>query len=159
MRQLILMTKNNIVALLAEDDENDGTMIQLAIKRVDPDANVYMVSNGQEAIDYLQAKGEYADRRRYPFPNIIFTDLKMPKMTGFELLEWLQKHPECAVIPTIVLSSSDESRDVIRAYRSGANAYFTKPADFLHLVKLVRLNFDYWLEAKIPALRESKCNE
>ena len=99
------------------------------------------------------------DRERSPFPNIVITDLKMPRMNGFEFLEWIKNHSACAVIPTIVLSSSDEERDVIRAYQLGANVYFTKPNDFLHLVKLVRFNLDYWVEARIPQLQGGKCSE
>jgi CheY-like chemotaxis protein len=101
----------------------------------------------------LRGMGQYADRTQYPVPGFLITDLKMPRKTGFELLEWLHVHPECGVIPTIVLSSSRQPADIKRAYEAGANSYFTKPADFSRLQELVKKIFDYWICSERPEIR------
>jgi CheY-like chemotaxis protein len=154
------MINRKLIIVVAEDDENDAALISRAIRRVDPDAQVFILENGVQVIRYLKAEGEFADRKKFPFPHVLITDLKMPLMNGFDLLAWLQEHTECKVIPSIVLSASDLPEDTKRAYQLGANAYFRKPNDFLHLVKLIEMNFNYWLEAQLPpGHAEMKCEE
>jgi CheY-like chemotaxis protein len=84
------------VVLVAEDDENDAELVSRAFRRVDPDAVVTIVENGSEAVRYLQAAGRYSDRREFPFPHLLVTDIKMPMMDGFELLGWLKAHMPCS---------------------------------------------------------------
>lgn len=136
--------------LIAEDDENDALLLERAIRRIDPDATFYIVHDGFEAIQYMKGEGKYANREVYPFPRVLITDLKMPKKNGFELLEWLQKHPDCNVIPKIVVSASNVVSDVVKAYQLGANCYFQKPSTFEELLEFVTLNFRFWTAAQLP---------
>jgi CheY-like chemotaxis protein len=145
-----------LVILLAEDDPNDTLLLRRAFTKNGLDLPVHVSSDGSDAIAYLQGAGAYANREKYPFPRAIITDLKMPRCTGFELLEWLQKHPECHVIPTIVLSASAEDRDVKRCFQLGANCYFQKPSSFAELCELVKVNQQFWTHAKLPNIPK-KC--
>lgn len=136
--------------LVAEDDANDALLIKRAFNKCGIKHPIQIVPDGEEAIAYLSGQGQYSERSQYPFPGFLITDLKMPRKSGFELLEWIVEHPNCAVIPTIVLSSSRQTADIKRAYAAGANSYFTKPADFSHLQELLRKIFDYWNSSEKP---------
>ena len=141
--------------LIAEDDENDVLLLRRAFEKIGYTGRFRIVSDGEEALDYLQAKGKFADREKFPFPTLILTDLKMPKRNGFEILEWLGDHPECSVIPTIVFTSSPTDADVKKAYALGANSYFVKPPNFEDLQCVVRDLCNYWSMCRRPAV--AKC--
>jgi len=140
------------VILIAENDSNDVELLRLAMNRAGITERAFFVHDGQQAVDYLRGCGEYADRQKYPFPTVVITDLKMPRMDGLQLLDWLHKHPECNVIPTVLMSGSGLNKDVQNAYRFGANSYFKKPSKFEELVELMRLLHQYWCRSEIPAL-------
>jgi CheY-like chemotaxis protein len=144
--------KEKLIILVAEDDENDTFLLRRAFTRNGIDLPVHVCRDGAEAMAYLKGEEPYVDRTKYPFPRALITDLKMPRCSGFDLLEWLNVHPECGVIPTIVLSASAEEQDVTRAYQLGANCYFRKPRSFDELVKVVRLSHEFWTESLIPPL-------
>jgi CheY-like chemotaxis protein len=130
--------------LLLEDDPNDVLLIRRALRKNNILNPVHCAADGVEGIDYLAGKGEYADRSRFPVPRCIFMDLKMPRMGGIEVLQWIHDHPEFQVVPTIVLSSSKLPVDIVRAYRLGANSYLVKPASFEELQRLMGTSFEYW---------------
>ncbi len=119
--------KPDFAILLVEDDDNDALLLRRALERSAPAAVVRWVRNGLEALFYLKGDGEFSDRRKHPFPNAIFMDLKMPQMSGFELLAWLQDNPQLVSIPTIVISGSPLARDVEKARLLGANTYLVNP--------------------------------
>ncbi len=146
----------NFTILLVEDDENDILLIKKALKRNYVDNPIHVARNGQEAMDYLMGKGEFADREKHPFPDVVITDLKMPMVTGFELLSWIHEHPEYRVIPTIVLSSSKHDLDVARAYNSGANTYMVKPSDFEEQAEMIKIIRDYWAISVKPSVSTLK---
>src|SRR4051812_25757417 len=98
------MVGGHLQILLVDDDDNDAHLVERALERVKANVGLNRVRNGEEAIAYLQAKGEYADRARFPFPNLIVTDLKMPLMDGLEFLRWVKSHPVCKPLPVIMLS-------------------------------------------------------
>jgi CheY-like chemotaxis protein len=150
----VIPVNEQFAILLAEDDENDVLLITRAFKRHFLDKQIHVVRNGEEAIAYLSGKGVFADRKKYPFPNLVITDLKMPKLSGFELLAWIEEHQEFRVIPTIVLSASREDRDVDRAYSLGANTYMVKPASFETLAEMVELIRDYWAVSIKPKVNQ-----
>lgn len=97
------------------------------------------VHDGVEAIEYLKGEGPYADRREYPFPAWLILDLKMPRKNGLEVLQWLDENEECRVVPTIMLSNSDMPGDIAKAYKSGVNAFFTKPMKLSQMVQTLSL--------------------
>ncbi|MDB6022215.1 MAG: response regulator receiver protein [Pedosphaera sp.] len=142
--------REGLPILLIEDSENDIMLVKLALKRAGVKNPVQAAHDGQEAIDYLQGSGPFADRSKFPFPDVIVSDLKMPRMGGFEVLEWLRQHPECTVIPFIVLSASKQEADIQRAYGLGANSYMVKPASLNELQRMVKLACDYWCICEKP---------
>jgi CheY-like chemotaxis protein len=135
--------------LLAEDTPSDIQLFQMALARCGDVHSVQSVKYGQEVIDYLRGEPPFNQSDRQ-VPNIIFMDLKMPRMDGFEVLEWLRQNPECSIIPVIILSSSGLDGDVLRAYRLGANAYFQKPNDFSQLQDILESILRFWSHAKRP---------
>lgn len=137
--------------LIIEDDENDAMILQLALRRNKVAEPIAIVSDGIEALRYLRGEPPYQDRKVNPFPKVIFTDLKMPGLDGFGVLAWLQGHPECSVIPTIVLSSSGQDRDIRQAYALGANSYIIKPNGLEELTRVLGLSIEYWNICAKPA--------
>lgn len=142
--------------LVAEDSKEDAQLIETALRRAGFSACVNFVPDGYEAVGYLEGCGPYADRSRFPFPSILISDLKMPRMNGLELVKWLRKHPRCHVLPVILLSGSGLSVDVDNAYKLGANTYFQKPPTFTELTDLMRKLRDYWMHSELPP-RLDKC--
>jgi len=143
--------------LVAEDDPNDAFILKRTLKKVGIRNPCTSVENGEEAIAYLRGDGIYGDRVAYPFPGVIITDLKMPKVDGFAVLDWLRRHPECGVIPVVILTASAIEADIVKAYQLGANCYLQKPAspdEFCHILQLL---FDFWNVCKIPKLSSSVC--
>jgi CheY-like chemotaxis protein len=133
------------VILLAEDDPNDVLLIQRAFQRTHLANPVQVVRDGEEALAYLSGQGAFADRESHPLPVLMLMDLKMPRKTGLEVLAWLRQQPGLKRLPVIVLTSSNQSPDINRAYELGANSYLVKPAGFDSLLELVK-NLDmYWL--------------
>jgi CheY-like chemotaxis protein len=133
------------VILLAEDDPNDVLLIQRAFQRNHVANPVQVVRDGDEALAYLSGQAPFADRERHPLPVLMLMDLKMPRKSGLEVLEWVRQQPGLKRLPIIVLTSSNQSPDINRAYELGANSYLVKPAGFDSLLDLVK-NLDmYWL--------------
>ena len=133
------------VILLAEDDPNDVLLIQRAFQRNHVANPVQVVRDGEEALAYLSGQAPFADRERHPLPVLMLMDLKMPRKSGLEVLEWVRRQPGLKRLPIIVLTSSNQSPDINRAYELGANSYLVKPAGFDSLLDLVK-NLDmYWL--------------
>ena len=130
--------------LIAEDNESDALLLHRTFNLIGLANRVEILSDGVEAMDYLSGAGKYADRASFPFPAVLFTDIKMPRVDGFELLQWLREHPEYAVVPTIVFSGSGEAADVRRAYNLGANAYLVKPSSIEQLEKMMRRTYEFW---------------
>ncbi|MDB6022017.1 MAG: two-component system response regulator [Pedosphaera sp.] len=142
----------NLTILIIEDDPNDALLLQKALSRERITNPLQVVHDGQEAIEYLQGEGPYQDRARFPFPSVIFTDLKMPRRSGFEVLEWLRCHPDCSVIPLIILTNSKIDADIKRAYEMGANAYLVKPASLQDLQEMVKTAYNFWAWCEKPHL-------
>jgi CheY-like chemotaxis protein len=141
------------IILLAEDDEDHVILIKHAFFEADLRNPLYVVWNGEEAIDYLRGAGKYANRDEYPLPDLLLLDLKMPRVDGFQVLAWLREQPELKALRTLVLTSSDDLRDVNRAYQLGANSFLVKPIDFQNVVELSRIIQKYWLkESRTPEI-------
>src|SRR3954469_6011780 len=136
--------------LVVEDNAEEVILLQRAFKKTGMEISVQFVVNGEEAIDYLSGTDRYGDRHAYPEPDLVMMDLKMPRKGGFEVLEWFRNLQEGALIPVIVLTSSEREADVQRAYSLGANSYFTKPTSFEEFRDMIKVVYDYWALAKRP---------
>lgn len=122
--------KARALILVVEDDENDAVLIRRTLARAGVPNPRQFVTDGDAAISYLVGVGRFADRKKYPLPGLVLLDLKMPGMDGFEVLRWIREHPLFKNLPVVVLTSSDEIRDVNEAYRLGANSFLVKPLEF-----------------------------
>ena len=150
----------SLTILMAEDDENDALLMQRAFKAIGLMRPPQIVHDGRDAIDYLLGHGSFADRVIHPNPHFLILDLKMPRVSGFEVLEFLQRHPELVVIPTVVWSSSADVRDVKRAYCLGANGYLQKPHTFDELQAMLMDLVKYWSRCLVPSVEgDSSCEE
>src|SRR5437899_7130013 len=132
--------------LIAEDDPSDVFLLQRAFNASGVPATLHFVRDGQEAIDYLGGEAKFADRGAYPLPDLMLLDLKMPRLNGFDVLEWLRKQPGLKRLLVTILTSSDQARDIDRAYDLGANSYLLKPHGSHELTDLVNRLQRYWLE-------------
>ncbi|MCH8745891.1 MAG: insulinase family protein [Chloroflexi bacterium] len=128
------METNVDTILLVEDDPNDVTLIKRAFRKINLGCSLQVVNDGQQAIDYLEGVSPYDDRTLHPLPSLVLLDLKLPKKSGFEILEWLRGQSKLCRIPVVFLTSSDETSDIDRAYKLGANSYLVKPVAFGTLV-------------------------
>jgi CheY-like chemotaxis protein len=139
------MIKANDILLLIEDDPNDILLFKKAVRKSRLPVELKVVQDGEEAITYLSGGMENKKHIEIPRPRLIIVDLKIPRKSGFEVLEWIKNHPSLNIIPVIVLSSSKQAQDVNLAYRLGTNSYLVKPIGFKELHKLVETLGQYWL--------------
>ena len=128
---------NTHVLLVAEDDDTDAMLLERAVMKASTTFQMVRVSNGEGVVAYLRGEGPYADRAMHPWPHVLLLDLKMPRVDGFEVLEWLRKNNASRPLPAVVLSSSALKADVQRAYTLGANSYVVKPTAPERLEQLV----------------------
>lgn len=131
--------------LLAEDDPDDVLLTNIALRKARLANPLQVVRDGEEAIAYLSGEGQFSDRHRFPLPILLLLDLNMPKLNGFQVLEWLRKHPELSRLPVAVMTSSDHDPYVTRAFELGADSYLMKPPDAEALLALVQRLHAYWL--------------
>ena len=138
------MTQN--VLLHVEDDPNDVVLLQRAFKKANTQISIQAVTDGDKAVAYLSGAGEYADREKFPLPNVTLLDLKMPRKSGLEVLEWIRRQPSLRRLVVIVFTSSKHDEDVNKAYDLGANSYLVKPVGFDMLVEVAKLIQSYWID-------------
>ena len=144
------------VILLAEDRDDDITIIKKAFAKASVLNPLHVVKNGEEAIAYLEGEGKYANRAEYPLPELMLLDLKMPRIDGFEVLKWVRQQPGLATLRVVVLTSSDAIRDVNVAYSLGANSFMVKPMDFEDVTHMSKFLISYWLKmSKTPETSRS----
>jgi len=140
--------------LVIEDDPNDQFFIKRELTKLGPQINVIFANDGEQALSYLKGEDKFSDRKTHPIPAIIFLDLKMPRLTGFEVLAWLKTHDRFKATPTIVLSSSDLQSDIDKAYFLGANAYLVKPANVEDFRRVFAATGKFFVElAETPSLQ------
>jgi CheY-like chemotaxis protein len=138
--------QDQAIILLAEDREDDILLIRRAFRKGGIDNPLQVVRDGDEAVAYLKGDGRYFNREEYPLPDLLLLDLKMPRMDGFEVLRWIRQQPGLSALRVVVLTSSEDIRDVNVAYRLGANSFMVKPMDFDNVVELGKVLRDYWLK-------------
>lgn len=136
----------NRTILLVEDNADDVFFMRRALKKAGIAALLQVVEDGQEAIHYLSGQGDYSDRQKAPLPSLVLLDLKMPRKSGLEVLEWVRRQPELGGLVVIVLTSSRQSKDVAAAARLGANSFLVKPPNVDELTDLMTVVLRYWWE-------------
>ncbi len=148
------MDNRGFTFLLVEDDLNDIFLVKRAFKMARIQNPLQVVTDGLEAISYLRGEGKYADRHTYALPKLIVMDIKMPRKSGFEVLEWVKGSSRVLRrIPVVIVSSSEDPHDINKAYELGANAYMVKPVDFRAVEHLFESITHYWgLECAKPEL-------
>ena len=140
------MTTTNRALLLVEDNEDDVFLMKRALKSARIVNPLLVVEDGQEALDYLGGAGKFADRDQYPLPVVVFLDLKLPFISGHEVLAWIRRQKQLESTVVIVLTSSNEASDLSRCYALGANSYLVKPPTPEQLDDLAKAFKWYWLE-------------
>jgi len=136
---------NSGAILLAEDNPDDVLLISMALKKAGFLNRLLVVSDGEQSLDYLKGEGRFADRTQFPFPELVMLDLKMPRLSGFEVLTWLRQQPQGKDLPVIIITTSCYSADITQAYALGASSFLTKPTVFEHFVAEMKALCDCWL--------------
>jgi len=136
--------------LLCEDDPDDVLLTQIAFEKARLANPLQIVRDGEEAIEYLQGEGRFANRTRFPLPILLLLDLNIPKIDGFQVLEWLRPQPQLDSLPVAIMTASDHDPDIVRAYELGADSYLIKPPDAEALLALVQRLQAYWLILNDP---------
>lgn len=133
--------------LLVEDDTSDFRLIQRAFAKIRPNVPMIRLSHGDDAVAYLAGDAPYENRSVHPFPCVILLDIKLPRRSGFEVLEWIRSQDSTLKrVPIIMLTSSSHHVDVNKAYDLGVNSYLVKPSNNSELEQLVSTFRAYWVE-------------
>ena len=133
------------VILLAEDRDDDILLVRRSLTKSFITNPLQVVRDGEEAIEYLSGEGKYANRAEFPLPALLLLDLKMPRKDGFEVIKWIRAQPGLNTLPIVVLTSSENMRDVNTAYKLGANSFLVKPMEFEDFKAMTNFLSQYWL--------------
>lgn len=136
--------------LLVEDNSQDELLTLRALQKVNLANQVDVVRDGQQALDYLFRQGEFTGREGPDLPTVVLLDLNLPRIGGLEVLDRLRADPRTALVPVVILTSSDEERDRLRCYENGANSFVRKPLEFTEFAETVARLGVYWLATNEP---------
>lgn len=136
--------------LLVEDESSDAALLLRGFEKAKVLNPIIHLTNGDEALGYLAGVRQYADRRKYPLPALILLDLKLPGMTGIQLLQWMRVQGEIKRIPVVVLTSNDDPDTINAAYDLGANSYLVKPGNNAEIARMVEAIQRYWVKLNEP---------
>jgi CheY-like chemotaxis protein len=134
--------------LLVEDNPDDVHLLKMALGKVWSGDLLQTVRDGQEALDYFSGQGDYNDREAYPLPRLVLLDLRLPKVSGLEVLQWIRSKPELDEVVVVVLTCSDQPSEITQAYHAGANSVLSKPSNPNDTSQLIKAVIDYWLGKK-----------
>jgi len=137
--------KDSHTILIVEDNPTDVMLIRRAFARSNIGNPIQVASDGDRAVSYLSGRDGYHDRAQYPLPALVLLDLKLPRRSGLEVLEWLRGQDALRRLPVVMLTSSRQSQDVNRAYDLGANSYLVKPVEFDDLQEMLGTINTYWI--------------
>ena len=144
------MMPDKAIILQAEDSEDDAFLCQRALEKIGGLRHRCVhVHDGEQCIKYLSGDEPYSDREKFPLANLLLLDLKMPVLSGFDVLEWLHKRPQFNALPVIILSGSEWEEDRKRALSKGAKEYQIKPIDSAELVRVMEAIGSRWLKPPI----------
>jgi CheY-like chemotaxis protein len=144
------MNYDVIEILFAEDSLDDANLTIRALKKNGLANNLHHVKNGAEALDFIYCRGVYAGRNSKEIPKMILLDLKMPKVSGIEVLQKIKSDPDLKLIPVVILTSSKEDPDIKRCYELGANSYIVKPVDSNNFFQAIKELGMYWMILNQP---------
>jgi CheY-like chemotaxis protein len=144
------MTTTDIEILLVEDNPRDVEMTLRALKKHNMANKVHVVTDGAEAMDFIFTRGAYAHTDKNQVPKVVFLDLKLPKVSGLEVLRAIKGDERTRSIPVVVLTSSQEEKDMVESYLLGVNSYVVKPLDFDNFVEAIGQIGLYWLVINKP---------
>jgi CheY-like chemotaxis protein len=144
------MGMEEVEILLVEDNPTDAELTMRALKRKNMANQVVWVKDGAEALDFIFATGVYSDRNPEDLPKLILLDLRMPKVDGLEVLQKIKAEEKTRQIPVVVLTSSNEDRDIVESYKLGVNSYVSKPVEFDEFIDAVSTLGFYWMLINNP---------
>jgi len=136
--------------LLIEDDEAHAALITRILEEVNPEAEIRLVCDGEEAIEYLFQQGKYTDQEKSPRPDLVLLDLRLPKLDGQEVLKAIKQSETLKAIPVAVLTSSESEYDIDTAYRNQANSYLVKPLGFAEFYEMIRRLTSWLAKFRLP---------
>jgi CheY-like chemotaxis protein len=139
--------------LLVEDEEAHARLTERAIRKAGNANRIHVVSDGEQALDYLFNRGKYADKGKFPHPGLILLDIKLPGVDGIEVLKQIKTDPVLRKIPVIMLTTSEREEDIAASYCHYANSYLTKPVGFKEFEEKVRQIDNYWMLVNEPPTR------
>ena len=139
------MKTENVDIIIVEDNLNEAELTIRALKKNNTGSSFIHLKDGQEAVDYIFCEGSYETRQKEDLPKLILLDLKMPKLNGIEVLRRIKSDPDYKKIPVVLLTSSQEDRDIQESYNLGVNSYIVKPVDFDEFETAVSCVGDYWV--------------
>ena len=131
--------------LYVEDDQRDFDLLRLVTKKCGTPFDLQRAVDGEQAIAYLEGQDPYHDRDAYPLPDLVLLDLRLPRLDGFEVLQWIRSNPSTRSLPVVVLAGSSFRADIRRALELGANHYAAKPGSLPELQVLIDQIADVWL--------------
>ena len=149
------MSDHQVQILLVEDNPNDVKLALHAFRTHNLANDVHVVRDGAEALEFIFGTDRYADRNVAAVPKLILLDLKLPLMDGIEVLRRIKADEQACMIPVVVMTSSNEERDMVESYKLGVNSYIRKPVDFNQFTEAVRQLGCYWLLLnEVPSLTQ-----
>ena len=146
---------NAVEILIVEDSPQDLELARRALRKANLTNRIYVARDGAEALEFIFCEGPHAARKISDGPRVILLDLKLPKVDGLEVLKRIKADPRTKIIPVVVLTSSQEQRDVVESYRLGVNSYIVKPVNFERFAEAVRDLGFYWLLLNQPPKRDA----
>jgi CheY-like chemotaxis protein len=136
---------DEVEILLVEDNSADAELTLRALKKNNIANKIVVVTDGEEVLDFVFARGSYCNREVHSFPKLILLDLKLPKVGGLEVIAEIKGNPKTRMIPIVVLTSSKEEKDIVESYKLGVNSYIVKPVDFEKFMVSIKDIGIYWL--------------